>query len=71
MESVQSKKESWISNGTQVIVTMKNGTSIEGKIVGGDYNVCTFKKEYEVLLFDMVGCRTMIGVPESAITIKA
>lgn len=71
MESVQSKKESWISNGTQVIVTMKNGTSIEGKIVGGDYNFCTFKKEYNVEYIKDGKTWTMFFVPESAITIKA
>lgn len=71
MESVQSKKESWISNGTQVIVTMKNGTSIDGKIVDGDYNVCTFEKEYMIEYIKDGKTWTMLCVPESAITIKA
>lgn len=66
-------KNSWIENGTNVIVKMRNGKVINGTIAGGDYNVCTFGKEYDVNFFnEEKGCeQTLICVPEKAITIAA
>lgn len=59
----------WIKNGTAVNVLMPNGSVIEGVISGGDYNPCTYVREYQVdYLKDNVK-RTLIGVPESNVTL--
>lgn len=57
--------------GTQVIVTKKDGSTLNGTITGLDVNLCTFKNEYYVRYFDNERNSewTLLGVPETAITL--
>lgn len=59
----------FIPNGTEVKVKMSTG-SIDGIVVNGNYNVCTFTPEYDIDYQSNETTRTLIGVPESAITIN-
>lgn len=61
----------FIENGTKVVVTFRSGKKMDGIIRGGDYNVCTFEKEYDVEYFyePTNSNRIMICVPERAIAI--
>lgn len=62
----------WFANGTQVMITTKGGNTINGTIKGGDYNICTWDREYDVEYFNTEHGRMflMLGVPERAISIR-
>lgn len=53
--------------GTSVIVTLRNGEEIHGKIVSVDTNLCTWEGEYSVDYVKEGKLRTIIGVPASNI----
>ena len=53
--------------GDKVKVTQRNGKVIFGEIRDFDYNVCTFKKQYDVDYVDGGRMMTMLCVPEEAI----
>lgn len=67
-------------NGTKVRFTTKvlnratgdrELMEVEGVIVGGDYNICTFEKEYDVDYVNKFDGRTWtaIGVREARLTL--
>lgn len=53
--------------GTSVIVTLRDGKEIHGKIVSVDTNLCTWEEEYSVDYVKEEKLWTIIGVPASNI----
>lgn len=55
------------NNGDKVMVTKRNGEVQNGVIRDADYNLCTYKPQYDVDYEKDGRVWTMICVPESAI----
>lgn len=57
--------------GNQVVITMKDGSTVNGKVRSFEVNPFNFKKEYEVDYFDTERNRNMLmmGVPEPAMAL--
>lgn len=53
--------------GTSVIVTLRDGKEIHGKIVSVDTNLCTWEEEYSADYVKEEKLWTIIGVPASNI----
>ena len=55
--------------GANVVVTMRNGNTIQGKVKDDQVNFCTYKDQYDVEYSQNGKSLILIGVPESAITL--
>ena len=55
--------------GASVVVTMRNGNKIEGKVKDAHVNFCTFKDQYDVEYYQDGKSMILICVPESAISL--
>lgn len=56
--------------GDKVMVTRRNGETINGTINDWDYNACTFDIQYDVDYMKEGKIFTLICVPETAITLN-
>ena len=57
--------------GNQVVITMKDGSIVNGKVKSFEINPFNYKKEYDVTYFDTERNREMrmMGVPEPAMAL--
>jgi small nuclear ribonucleoprotein (snRNP)-like protein len=57
--------------GNQVVITMKDGSTVNGKVKSFEVNPFNYKKEYDVTYFDTERNREMrmMGVPEPAMAL--